>query len=90
MVGRDCDINLRLNAEPEFDAWRWHSYWGPLDSVIDFKREVYQRALQELSRYLPPQIQSDSTRRVSRSLHVANAATVTTDPTRIKIVSSNE
>jgi hypothetical protein len=37
---------------PEFDAWRWHDYWVPLESVIDFKREVYRRALMELERYL--------------------------------------
>jgi putative (di)nucleoside polyphosphate hydrolase len=36
----------------EFDAWRWHDYWVPLDVVIEFKREVYQQALQELSRFL--------------------------------------
>jgi putative (di)nucleoside polyphosphate hydrolase len=52
MVGRDCDINLRVTDHPEFDAWRWHDYWVPLDVVIEFKREVYQKALQELSRYL--------------------------------------
>jgi putative (di)nucleoside polyphosphate hydrolase len=52
MVGRDCDINLRMTDHPEFDAWRWHDYWVPLDVVIEFKRDVYQRALQELSRYL--------------------------------------
>lgn len=52
MVGRDCDINLRGTDHPEFDAWRWHDYWVPLDVVIEFKRDVYQRALQELSRFL--------------------------------------
>jgi putative (di)nucleoside polyphosphate hydrolase len=52
MIGRDCDINLRLTSHPEFDAWRWHDYWVPLDVVIEFKRAVYQQALQELSRFL--------------------------------------
>lgn len=52
MVARDNDVNLRLTDHPEFDAWRWHDYWVPLDVVIEFKREVYQRALQELSRFL--------------------------------------
>jgi putative (di)nucleoside polyphosphate hydrolase len=49
-------VNLRLTDHPEFDAWRWHDYWVPLDVVIEFKRDVYQRALQELSRFLtiPP------------------------------------
>ena len=52
MLGRDCDVNLRASTHPEFDAWRWHEYWVPLDVVIEFKREVYQLALQELSRFL--------------------------------------
>lgn len=52
MTGRDCDVNLRASSHPEFDAWRWHDYWVPLDMVIEFKREVYQLALQELSRFL--------------------------------------
>lgn len=52
MCARDNDVNLRLTDHPEFDAWRWHDYWVPLDVVIEFKRDVYQRALQELSRFL--------------------------------------
>jgi putative (di)nucleoside polyphosphate hydrolase len=52
LTGRDCDVCLRASDKPEFDAWRWHEYWIPMDSVIDFKRDVYRKALQELSRYL--------------------------------------
>jgi putative (di)nucleoside polyphosphate hydrolase len=52
LTGRDCDMNLRATDHPEFDAWRWNDYWIPLDVVIEFKRDVYQRALQELSRFL--------------------------------------
>jgi putative (di)nucleoside polyphosphate hydrolase len=52
MVGRDCDVKLRASGHPEFDAWRWHDYWVPLESVIDFKRDVYRQALIELHRYL--------------------------------------
>ena len=52
LVGRDCDVKLRASAHPEFDAWRCNDYWVPLESVIEFKREVYQRALAELRRYL--------------------------------------
>ncbi|MCM1129721.1 MAG: RNA pyrophosphohydrolase [Alistipes senegalensis] len=54
MVGRDSDFNLRLTSNPEFDAWRWHEYWVPLDVVIEFKRDVYFKALSELSRFLVP------------------------------------
>jgi putative (di)nucleoside polyphosphate hydrolase len=52
LVGRDCDVSLRASNHPEFDAWRWSSFWVPLDSVIEFKREVYQLALGELARFL--------------------------------------
>ncbi len=52
LVGRDTDVHLRATDHPEFDAWRWHDYWIPLDSVIEFKRDVYRQALDELSRFL--------------------------------------
>ena len=51
-IGRDNDVSLRATEHPEFDAWRWHDYWIPLDTVIEFKREVYRRALLELERFL--------------------------------------
>ena len=56
LIGRDSDVSLRASDHPEFDAWRWNDYWVPLNSVIEFKRDVYRRALQELSRFLncPP------------------------------------
>ena len=55
MLGRDTDVDLSgVSETPEFDAWRWHHYWVPLDVVIEFKRNVYMKALQELSRFLEP------------------------------------
>ena len=52
LVGRDTDVCLRASNHPEFDAWRWNEFWVPLDAVIEFKRQVYQLALTELSRVL--------------------------------------
>lgn len=52
LVGRDCDVNVRATPHPEFDGWRWHDYWAPVDEVIEFKRDVYLGALTELSRFL--------------------------------------
>jgi len=52
MIGRDCDVSLRATKHPEFDAWRWHGYWVPLEAVIEFKRQVYQQALSELASVL--------------------------------------
>jgi putative (di)nucleoside polyphosphate hydrolase len=63
MVARDCDVKLRASGHPEFDAWRWHDYWVPLENVIDFKREVYRQALIELFRYL----QADRRARLRRA-----------------------
>ena len=54
LVGRDSDMNLRATNHPEFDAWRWNEYWVPLEAVIEFKRGVYETALTELARFLPP------------------------------------
>lgn len=52
LTGRDCDVSLRASGHPEFDAWRWNEYWVSIESVVDFKREVYRLALEELERYL--------------------------------------
>jgi putative (di)nucleoside polyphosphate hydrolase len=52
LTGRDSDVCLRACEKPEFDAWRWNEYWVPMEAVIEFKREVYQKALEELARYL--------------------------------------
>jgi len=55
MLGEDHHVDLGATGEPEFDAWRWQEYWVPLESVIEFKREVYRQALEELARYLQPE-----------------------------------
>src|SRR5437868_6416395 len=52
MKGRDCDVKLRASGHPEFDAWRWHDYWVPVETVIDFKREVYRLGLEQLVGHL--------------------------------------
>jgi putative (di)nucleoside polyphosphate hydrolase len=67
MVGRDCDVRLRASGHPEFDAWRWHDYWVPLDAVIDFKRDVYRQALTELHRYLHADRRARIRHKVSQS-----------------------
>lgn len=52
LTGRDCDVCLRASTHPEFDAWRWNSYWVAMDTVVEFKRDVYRAALSELAHYL--------------------------------------
>lgn len=45
-----CEDRIRFDTTdtPEFDRWRWVSYWTPVQEVIYFKRRVYSRALHEL------------------------------------------
>ena len=53
LLGNESDIRLDHCGKPEFDGWRWVSYWYPIGQVIDFKRGVYRQALKELSGALP-------------------------------------
>ena len=53
LVVADENINLLSFSEPEFDTWRWVPYWEPINEVIDFKRDVYQQALEELAILIP-------------------------------------
>ena len=49
----DAMVRFDAGPKPEFDDWRWVSYWYPLGQVVDFKRDVYRRALLELAPHLP-------------------------------------
>ncbi len=48
LTSDDSKVALHKSGEPEFDDWRWVSYWYPLNQVIEFKRNVYRQALKEL------------------------------------------
>ncbi len=45
----DEQVSTDNAVEPEFDDWRWVSYWYPVGKVVAFKRDVYRRALRELA-----------------------------------------
>ena len=47
------NIQLDLSDPPEFDQWQWVSYWYPLGQVVNFKRDVYRKAMVELCNQLP-------------------------------------
>lgn len=49
MQADDAEVKVDDHPKPEFDHWRWVSYWYPLSQVIAFKREVYRSALKELA-----------------------------------------
>ena len=49
LTGEDSHIQLDRVTPQEFDNWCWVSYWYPLSQIVNFKREVYRRALKELA-----------------------------------------
>ncbi|MGB3724612.1 MAG: RNA pyrophosphohydrolase [Glaciecola sp.] len=48
------DIDLQCTGHPEFDDWRWVSYWYPIRNVVSFKRDVYRRAMKEFVSFVMP------------------------------------
>lgn len=49
MLASDNAVTVDNGCKPEFDGWRWVSYWYPLGQVVAFKRDVYRQALKELA-----------------------------------------
>ncbi len=49
MLADDDAVSFKHSPTPEFDHWRWVSYWYPLGQVVSFKQEVYRKALKELA-----------------------------------------
>ena len=60
LVGDESNINLLHSSHPEFDDWRWVSYWYPVRQVISFKRDVYRKAMKELVGLCMPISKKDS------------------------------
>lgn len=48
LTSDDDTINLATSKKPEFDDWEWTSHNKPLEIIINFKKEVYTKALDEL------------------------------------------
>ncbi|MGV6987653.1 RNA pyrophosphohydrolase [Testudinibacter sp. P80/BLE/0925] len=49
LIGDEKNINMQATPTPEFDGWRWVSYWYPVRQVISFKREVYRKVMKEFA-----------------------------------------
>ncbi|MBE8597502.1 RNA pyrophosphohydrolase [Xenorhabdus sp. BG5] len=49
LLCNEADINVQRSKIPEFDGWRWVSYWYPVRQVVSFKRDVYRRVMKEFS-----------------------------------------
>ena len=49
LMCNDADINMQRSSTPEFDGWRWVSFWYPVRQVVSFKRDVYRRMMKEFA-----------------------------------------
>ncbi|SUT96068.1 RNA pyrophosphohydrolase [Actinobacillus lignieresii] len=45
-------IDLKTTKSPEFDGWRWVSFWYPVRQVVSFKRDVYRKVMKEFASVL--------------------------------------
>ncbi|ETS32421.1 MULTISPECIES: RNA pyrophosphohydrolase [Photorhabdus] len=61
------DINVQHSNTPEFDGWRWVSYWYPVRQVVSFKRDVYRRVMKEFASVVMPMQENVSLLRSSYS-----------------------
>lgn len=49
LLNANVEPNFNMSDSPEFDDWCWIKYWDAIERVVDFKRDVYSKALQELA-----------------------------------------
>jgi putative (di)nucleoside polyphosphate hydrolase len=49
LVGGEDALKLDACDKPEFDLWRWVDFWYPAAHVVNFKRQVYERALRHFA-----------------------------------------
>lgn len=54
LPGDEQCVNIRATNTPEFDDWRWVSYWYPVRQAVFFKRNVYRQVLQEFAGMVMP------------------------------------
>lgn len=67
LLCKDEDVNLLHSGHPEFDDWRWVSYWYPVRQVVSFKREVYRRVMKEFAPIALPAMRRDNSHRKESS-----------------------
>ena len=52
LVGDEKNINMNTTKSPEFDGWRWVSFWYPVRQVVSFKKDVYRKAMKEFAQVM--------------------------------------
>lgn len=53
LTANENAIKLDCTTHPEFDDWLWVEYNHPQTDVVDFKRNVYKKALSKLAEFIP-------------------------------------
>jgi putative (di)nucleoside polyphosphate hydrolase len=56
-TGKDSEIDVRTPAgghKPEFAEWKWEKLERLPDLVVPFKREVYERVIEDFSEFAKP------------------------------------
>jgi putative (di)nucleoside polyphosphate hydrolase len=54
LTAEESAVDLLHSDHPEFDDWRWVSYWYPVRQVVSFKREVYRKVMKEFAQASMP------------------------------------
>ncbi|URQ72151.1 RNA pyrophosphohydrolase [SAR86 cluster bacterium] len=49
MLKEDVNISFHNDVKPEFDSYDWVNYWSPLEKIIYFKKDVYEKVLKGFS-----------------------------------------
>ena len=49
LISPEHKINVSSSTSPEFDGWRWVSFWYPVRQVVSFKRDVYRKVMKEFA-----------------------------------------
>jgi putative (di)nucleoside polyphosphate hydrolase len=59
---KESDVDLLKTSHPEFDDWRWVSYWYPIRNVVSFKRDVYRKVMKEFTSVVMPYVNANTYR----------------------------
>lgn len=49
LITNEKQIDMQSTRSPEFDGWRWVSYWYPVRQVVAFKKDVYRKIMKEFA-----------------------------------------
>jgi putative (di)nucleoside polyphosphate hydrolase len=63
LTAPESAVDLLHSNHPEFDDWRWVSYWYPVRQVVSFKREVYRKVMKEFALAAMPSHRQERRRR---------------------------